>query len=239
MSSRLATATLSGGPAAIDLLAVQPHGPSGNWGLVFQDEFAGSALDTTKWNLYGATMNNVTTSAGNIAVANSILALTLASTTSGATLTTGSIGGLGNEYFRMQVGDYSEARISYPGTGGSVYNWSAFWASGFSWPANGEHDITEILNGVSTLSYHNQAGGTNPAAFTPSGYWGTSFHTFGLLRGSSTAQVYWDGTQVDSYATNDQGGTQAVILTQGFNAGYPTKIGDTMLVDYVRVFRPR
>jgi hypothetical protein len=217
--------------------AVLPVGPVGSqkkWTLAFDDEFNGTSLDTTKWaaNWYdeGGEMNGVGTYAANVSVSGGNLILTRASSTSGALVNTQS-----NNGFAVQVGMYAEARIYFPGNGSSIYNWDAWWISGPSWPADGEHDIAEVLGGALTENYHSPSGAHNHGA--PPGYWGNAFHVYGIYRQSGSAQVYWDGNLVESYSTDDNGVGENLVLNVG--SGSPAAYGaaSQMLVDYVRVWQ--
>lgn len=217
----------------------QPVGVPGNWTLKFDDEFNGTSLDTSKWANYCKTMNKVTTSLSNVSVANGVAMLQLASSGSGAIISTSSVDGCGDPAnpYSLPVGGYAEARIYFPGTsGGTQYNWPAWWASGPSWPAAGENDIVEGYD--STLSagnYHSPSGANNGPH--PSGNWVNSYHTYGLWRKASSAEVYWDGNLVRSYSTNDNGAPQSLIVNVG--AGNTTMYGaaSQVKVDYVRAWQ--
>jgi len=214
-----------------------PQGPAGTWALAFNDEFDGASLDTSKWapNWYreGGEMNDVGTFASNVQVANGELRLTLASSSSGALVHTDINGG-----YRLPVGSYLEARIAFPGSGTTIYNWPAFWASAAEedgYPSSGEHDIAEGL-GRMTVNYHSPSGAHNQG--TVAGEWSNTFHTYGLYRGAGFADVYWDGVQVRHYPTDDSGRPEIVILNVG--DGHTAQYGDgsTVRVDYVRAWRP-
>jgi Glycosyl hydrolases family 16 len=212
-----------------------PVGVPGAWTLVFDDEFNGTSLDTTKWDPHwyqeGGVMNNVGTYAANVSVSGGYLIMTLASSTSGAMITTES-----NHGFAVQVGMYAEARVYLPGNGTKIYNWSGWWVSGPPWPSGGEHDIVEVLSGDATVNYHSPSGAHNQGAVP--GYWGDAFHTYGLYRKAASADVYWDGVLVKSYPTDDNGSGEYLDLTVGYSSSYPA-YGTTgqMKVDYVRVWR--
>lgn len=215
-----------------------PVGVGGAWTLVFDDEFDGTSLDTTKWDPHwfdeGAKQNNVGTYAENVAVAGGNLVLTLASASSGASVNTQS-----NDGFAVQIGMYAEARVSFPGDGDKLYNWPAWWISGRPWPSAGEHDIAEVLGGKLTVNYHSPSGAHNQGAVP--GSWANAFHVYGIHRKAATADVYWDGELVKSYATDDNGDGQYLI----FNVGHDTSAraavaygADSQVkVDYVRVWK--
>ena len=69
---------------------------------MFDDEFNGTALDTSKWSsswFGGGVMNNTSTSPANVSVANGILTLTLSSTSVGALVSTNPTGGASEDHF--------------------------------------------------------------------------------------------------------------------------------------------
>ena len=223
-----------------------PVGPAGTWTLVFDDEFTGTALDTTKWTaLNGDSVNGVTCNPANVSVSGSHLILTLSSGSSGGAVTTnpGLLGSptSGASGPTLAVGDCCEAKISFPGPSspaGEFYNFPAWWTSGANWPANGEIDIIECYTGYPVSSYHGN--GVNSGIPAPSGTFSNSFHTYTAVRTASTVDIYWDGTLVWAYAPKDNGGPHALILNVGVIAGYPAAYGSAsqVLVDYVRMWTP-
>ncbi len=212
----------------------QPVGPGGTWLLKFDDEFNGTSLDTSKWspNWYGegGSMNSVGTYAANQSVSGGNLNLVLASATSGALVHTD----YGSGRYQLPVGGFAEARISFPGSSSRpIYNWPAWWISGPSWPAAGEHDIAEGLGGKLTVNYHSPSGSHNQGAIA--GTWGNGFHTYGIYRKASSADVYWDGKLVKSYPTDDNGKGEELILNVGGSGTYGA--ASQIKVDYVRAWQ--
>ncbi|HEU4666464.1 MAG TPA: glycoside hydrolase family 16 protein [Arthrobacter sp.] len=216
-----------------------PVGVSGNWTMAFSDEFDGSALDTSKWsNCWFSptcgTMNKVSTSPANVAVANGNLALTLASSTSGALVSSNPKGGAGTGY-QFTTG-YVEARIKFPGNANGLYNWPAFWSTGQSWPATGENDIAEVLSGKMTVNYHSSSGAHNQG--TVPGNWANEYHTFGLHRKATSSDVYFDGVLVKSYPTDDGNAPQYLVLNVGNSSANPVYgPASQVSVDYVRAWQ--
>jgi hypothetical protein len=202
---------------------------SGNWKLAFDDEFNGTALNTSVWNNHDGwtNQNNVTDHASNITEAGGDLTLTLASSSSGATI--------GSNQNVLGVGDFAEARVYFAGSGTSIYNWPAWWASGPSWPAAGENDIAEGLGSL-TVNYHSPSGADNTGTVT--GTWSNAFHTFGIYRASTYCNVYYDGTLVRHYTTNDNGGAEELLFTMGAANTLQYGSAGQMKVDYVRVWAP-
>lgn len=225
--------------AALMLMFIVPSAtaiPSGNWVLKFEDNF--NSLDAAKWktNWYGEghTMNKVANYSRNVSVANGNLQLKLEGYNSGALVHTDFTGGA-----RVNVGDYTEARIMFPTSpDGRCANWPAWWANTLAkdkWPSQGEHDIAEVLSGKLTVNYHSPSGSHNQGSV--SGSWCGSWHTYGLHRKSGSADVYWDGKLVKSYKTDDGGKPEMLILNMGRGGSSNTVYGASLLVDYVRIWR--
>jgi hypothetical protein len=214
----------------------QPVGVAGSWSLKFRDEFSGTSLDRSKWSPWwfkeGAKQNGVATNAANVAVAGGQLVLTLASSSSGASVTTNPNGGATTGY-DFKYG-YTEARVLFPGSGSTVYNWPAWWADGQSWPADGENDIAEGL-GTMTSNYHSSSGSHNQG--TIPGTWSGGFHTYGLNRQPGHADVYFDGVKVKSYPTDDSGRSQYLILNVGNGNTHVYGAASQVKVDYVRAWQ--
>jgi hypothetical protein len=215
----------------------KPVGVPGTWTLAFDDEFNGTALDRSKWSphwfIEGGNQNNVNTYASNVAVGGGQLSLTLASSNSGASVSTNPHGGATTGY-ELGYG-YTEARIYFPGNGTQIYNWPAWWTDGQSWPSNGENDIAEGL-GTMTVNYHSSSGSHNQG--TVPGVWSNAFHTYGLYRQPGKCAVYFDGVLVKSYSTDDAGAPEYLILNVGaHSSGNVYGSSGAVKVDYVRAWK--
>lgn len=198
--------------------------------LVFDDEFNGTSLDTSKWTATsGWNIANQVSSPANVSVGGGDMTLTLASASSGSAVDSN------YNTFSVPVGAYVEARVYFSGNGSQLYNWPAWWLSGPNWPDAGEHDIAEVLGGRLTVNYHSPSGAHNQGAVP--GYWGDAFHVFGIMRNATSADVYWDGNLVASYPTDDNGAGEQMIFDMGSGQG-PAAYGATgqLKVDYVHVY---
>ena len=216
-----------------------PLGVPGNWTMAFNDDFNAPSLDGSKWsNCWFSsncgTMNKVSTSPGNVAVAGGNLVLSLNSATSGALVSTNPKGGATTGY---QFGTgYVEARIKFPGNANGLFNWPAFWTTGQSWPSTGENDIAEVLKAKMTVNYHSTSGAQNQG--TVPGNWANEFHTYGLHRTATSSDVYYDGVKVKSYPTNDGNAPQYIVLNVGAASTNPTYgAASQVQVDYVRAWQ--
>ncbi|TAH32291.1 glycosyl hydrolase family protein [Candidatus Saccharibacteria bacterium] len=216
---------------------VGPTSPTSGWKLDFDDEFNGTSLDKTRWSdMDGRSMNKVTTYASNISVSGGNLVLTLASSTSGAFISSSKADGAGANGYLFPVGSYAEARVYFPGNGTAIYNWPAWWTSGPNWPAAGEHDVAEGL-GTLTVNYHSPSGSHNMG--TISGTWSNAFHTYGVYRKASSADVYWDGVKVKSYTTDDNGGAQSLLVNVGYGNTKVYGVDSQVKVDWIRSWSPQ
>jgi len=137
-----------------------------------------------------------------------------------------------------------EARILFPGSGSSIYNWPAFWTDGQNWPNDGEIDIAEGL-GPMTANYHQGPGTDRPSnSGQIPGDWGGSFHIYSVYREANRIAWYFDGVQVRQISNPMSSGASIVNSQQYliFNNCYgeqgPGVAGADMQVDYVRVWNP-
>lgn len=219
-------------PATAD--AEPSWSPGAHDTLVFSSTF--NTLNTRQWATSwfgGGSMNNVSTPASNVSVSGGDLVLTLSSPGTGALVNTdpSQVSGGG-----FQFGDgYSvEARIFFPGSGNTWYNWPGFWADGQDWPSDGEIDIAEGL-GNATSNYHSSAGADNSGILP--GSWGGGWHTYGVDREAGKNLIYWDGKLVRSYATNDGGAPEYLIFNVGSSGNAVTGATGAMKVQWVRAWK--
>jgi hypothetical protein len=217
---------------------VQPSWAKSGYTLELSDDFTGTALNPKVWTdswWGGGSMNNVTTSPVNVSVADSLLTLTLSSSSKGALVNSDpeQVKGGG---FTYSAGMSVEARIWFPGSGTKLYNWNAFWGDNDTWPQNGEDDIAEVLSGALTTNYHSSKGALNSGAIE--GSWAASWHTYGIQRNSGTNVIYWDGKEVHSYATDDKGAPHFLIFNTGYSGSNGVYgAGSEMKIDWVRAWK--
>jgi hypothetical protein len=207
-----------------------PHGPAGNWALKFNEEFLAAALNAAVWDARdGWThQNNVTDRASNVILpGDGTCHLRLSDATDGAAIAC--------KTYQWAVGDYIEAILDFAGSGGQIFNWPAWWASGPNWPAAGENDIAEGL-GTLTVNYHSPSGAHNTG--TVPGSWSEAMHSYGAYRGPNYVDEYWDGQHVRHYSTDDNGQPEQLILTNGAGNRIVTGAAGDLIIDAVRAFSP-
>jgi beta-glucanase (GH16 family) len=220
------------------------------WGTpAFDDEFTGAGLNTGVWAgscpEFGRNLNGGLSSPGNVTVTDGQLALIQGAPGVGACVTTRPHEkGYANTGFTFQYG-YAEARISFPGSAGAVYDWPAFWTGSDPWPDHGEIDIAEGIGGQLQSNYHagmrcsscEDGASTNLNSGGVSGGWAGGAHVYGVDREPGRNTVYWDGQKVFSYATSDGGAPEWFLLNVGDGAqGGQKVVGATVRIDYVRVW---
>jgi len=228
------------------------------WELVWQDEFDGSSLDTTKWkvdiggNGWGNNELQYYTAQGNLTLQNSILTITAKAQQFGSNqYTSAKIKTDGK--FNVRFGKI-ETRMKCPMGQGL---WPAFWMLGsnystIGWPKCGEIDVVEHIN--SETKIHGTAHWDNVGHI----YWGgiinndpTLFHNYSIIWDSTKIQWFMDDQIYYQLNTlNGVNGTEEfqnsfyliLNLAVGGNwPGYPnanTVFPAELLVDYVKVYQP-
>lgn len=229
--------------AAVNIVA-QPIGLSGKWKLVFDDEFNGTSLDTTKWST-GWFGNGITRGANvkeqecndpaQVTIANgelNIVAIARQETCGGVTYpyTSGMITSKGKYQFTY---GYIEARIWLSAaSNGSIANWPAFWTDG----QNDEMDVLEGLGGRPCWHFHDPDGRPGSCA---SGKWTRGWHTFGADWQPGSVTYYYDGQKVGQIASGITSSPMHLILSYAISSRYggQTVVPATMKVHYVRVWQ--
>lgn len=224
-------------------------------GLLFADEFDGTALDLTKWqpNWLGSTNATVTKPVNGSELScydpsqvtepgDGFLHLDAAIASPACTASNGTSynyrSGLVNSraHFTFTYGTIT-ARIWTSGAG-AISNWPAFWADGTgTWPTTGENDVFEGLNGKPCFHFHSPSGG--PGGCAPSN--GSGWHTYAATWAPGTVTYRYDGAQVGQITSGITGAPMYLILNLGISEpghfGGPLEVPATMLVDWVRVTR--
>lgn len=213
--------------------------------LVFDDEFNGTSLDTSKWSTgwFGSGITQpvqsdelecydpaqVTVTGGNL----NLTAISNPETCGGVTrpYASGIITTNGLESFTY---GYYEARINVPASSGAtVANWPAWWA----FAANDEVDVLEGLDGAACGTFHSPPGSSATSNCASGNL--TGWHTFGALWVPGTVTWYYDNVNIGS--TSDGGITpdqmELVIGNQIGGAGGPVSIPSDLQVDYVHVWQ--
>ena len=262
---------------AIALAAISPmlacggdqQGPGGGnplplpWQLVWQDEFDGAALDTTKWvretgghgwgnnelEFYTDRVENSRLENGSLVIEARSEAFGNQAYTSARLKTQGLVAW---KYGRI------EARIQIPRGQGL---WPAFWMLGdnFSqvgWPACGEIDIMENIgrepgrvHGVVHGPNYSGANGIGGEYNLSTGAFADDFHVFAIEWHAAAMQWFVDGTLFRTVLPSDLPGPWVYdhpffiilnVAVGGYWPGNPdstTVFPQTMRVDYVRVYQ--
>jgi beta-glucanase (GH16 family) len=224
-----------------------PAGDPGSWSLVFDDEFTGSSLDTSKWSVgwfgSGVTkpVNSYETACydpSHVSEANGELDLTLTAQSAscgqpydGAAVTT-------NGHFQFTYG-FVEVRAWLAGSGSTVYDWPQIWLDGQNWPTDGEIDILEGLGGSACYHWHGPPNGTGYGG-CPAGSFAGGWHTFGVDWEPGSVTYYYDGTNVGSVTNSTSqitGDPMYLILVASTSNGSDTQTPATERFKYVRVWQ--
>lgn len=217
---------------------------------LFDDEFDGVGLDTSKWqpNWLGpsnATITKPVNSAERSCMdpaqvtqpGDGYLHLTgetrACTANNGITYDYASALVQTKPHFNFLYG-YMEARMWLPSVNGVTSNWPAFWAAGMGvWPYTGEIDVMEGLHGKDCFHFHSSttgAGGCAPLS-VPSGW-----HTFGARWSAGSITYFYDGAQVGQITSGVTNVAMYLILQLGIGGeGGAITLPATVLVDYVRV----
>ena len=128
------------------------------WSLSFQDEFSGSSLNETNWNILNGTVDNDSSCrdamclTDNVSVENGALLLTAKRQNAGwAQYTTGAVNSQNKRFFQATVDQPFRLCVSGKVPGGNGVGaglWPAFWMmpnDNSCWPDHGEQDIFEMV----------------------------------------------------------------------------------------------
>jgi len=225
------------------------------WQLVWSDEFNGTGVDGSKWNIdvgnpgvnnekeyYQAA--NVTESGGNLVIT------ARQQSVGGQPYTSAKLNTSGK--FSVQYGRI-EARIQLPMVTGT---WPAFWMLGTNinsvgWPQCGEIDIMEHVNTTNTIlgTMHWNGGSGHVQYGSSTNTTPGSFHIYAVEWDNQSIRWYVDNTlYVTGNIANNINNTGAfqlpfyIILNLAIGGDLPGNTIDNnslptnMLVDYVRVY---
>ena len=223
-----------------------PVGDPGNWRPIFDDEFDGSSLNTTKWSVgwFGSGITQPLTPAelecfdpAEVSVGGGELDLGMiakSETCGGKTRSYASGIVTTNGKFSFTYG-FMEAKVWVPGTGGVIADWPDVWLDGQNWPTDGEIDIMEGLSGQACWHFHypgGQPGDCSSASFT--GGW----HTFGADWEPGSITYYYDGTAVGTITSGVTSAPMYIILSLAADTVNGGPVGPaTIRFDYVHVWQ--
>ena len=214
------------------------------WRLAFDDEFTGRALSavwTPGWFGTGvtgpvATSEHACYSSALVSVSGGLLRLRLEHAAStcrghrepwtGALVST-------DGHFSWAGPAKVSVRAFIPAAGRRVAAWPAIWSDGQSWPADGETDLMEGLDGATCWYVHTSAapGGAGGCTAVPL----TGWHVFTGVWQDGMVRLYYDGRLAGTEPYRTGNAPQYVVLE---NTVGRVGVPDVMLVDWVRVWRP-
>ena len=224
----------------------RPPGLAGDWHLVFDDEFSGSALDTARWSTcydWGCTNEgNPETEwyeAANVAVGGGVASLTARpGPAAGRPFTSGLIQTSG--HFAFEHG-YVEVRAELPtGTG----LWPAVWMLPADHAFPPEIDLFEVWGSnpdQAMLGVHDRPG-SHPHAIVEDPSLSTGYHTFAVDWEPTSITWYVDG--VRRFEAEVSVSTPMYLIADLATLGTPsTDVGTrwpaSLRLDYVRVWQRR
>lgn len=241
---------------SVEAAEISPIGQTGQWDMVFSDEFDSNVLDLAKWEpswFGGTSISNPINSdedacydPAQVTVTNGKLELTATNSTnpnckirngSQANYASGMVNS--RKSFTFTYG-YIEARMNLPGENGDIWNWPAFWTDGTgSWPTTGEIDIMESLSTHKPCwHYHYSLNGSHKQVGDcvdwPDA---TGWHTYGAKWEPNKITYYYDGEEVGTVTEGVVNAPHFIILNNGINDRYGINVPATVEVDFVRVWK--
>ncbi len=225
--------------------------PPGPWTMVFDDEFSGNNLDTSKWN-YCYESSGVSCTAEkdaspqNCIVQNAELDLELSVPSSPSDPN--------HPYNSCFIQTHGKFDFTYGFVEATIWfskgndSWPAFWMLPSGGPNNGppEFDIAEQWGGGGLNpeqnywwdpqnEYSNANGyGIIPPISNPSGSW----HTYAVDWEPGVATFFEDGVKTGSYSTNIYSGPMYLILDLAIASWHPNpQVPDNVYVKSVRVYQ--
>jgi len=202
-----------------DVVTVKPVGIAGNWNLLFNDEFEGTQLDTTKWSTcyyYACTgwwhLERQWYQPQNVVVSNGVVKLIAKKETirpgdgntyefSSGMIQSGQVKQITEQpKFKFQHG-YLEGRIKVPE--GKGY-WPAFWTTG-SYDHPPELDLFEYFSNTNELSQgfwyleNGQKKSWNGGSNLKGQNFANEWHTYGVDWDPNYIAFYFNGNLVKKY----------------------------------------
>ncbi|MGO9956541.1 MAG: family 16 glycosylhydrolase, partial [Solirubrobacteraceae bacterium] len=245
-----ATSADLGGSVVADGAASDPapNGIAGNWSTIFDDEFGGSALDTSNWSTgwFGSGLTDGANTLEQDCYSPSEVSVSGGALTLSAIADSQTCGGVTQPYtsgmittdgkFQFTYGAF-EARVWTPGSGSTIADWPAFWADGQNWPTDGEVDVLEGMQGKAC--YHFIYPGNNPGGCTTVAGAAAGWHTYAADWEPGSITYYYDGTRVWQQSTGVTSSPMYLILNLALSTGIsaPDVAPAQMKVDYVRVWQ--
>jgi beta-glucanase (GH16 family) len=224
-----------------------PPGDPASWQLVFDDEFNGTSLDTSKWSTgwYGSGITAPVNSEelecydpAQVAEADGELDLNLTakSETCGGQTRPYASGLITTDGKFSYTYGYLEVRAWLPG-GSTISDWPGIWADGQSWPTDGELDVLEGLGGQPCWDFHDPLGAFGGC--TAAGSYLGGWHTFAADWEPGSVTYYYDGAVVGSVTSGVTSAPMYLILDLAADNEYggPIQAPATLRVDYVRLWQ--
>jgi beta-glucanase (GH16 family) len=221
-----------------------PVGVPGTWNLIFQEEFDGPTLDTSRWDLswWGWPRNQITRATvpneacaydpALLRIEDGILHMGFSNqpvVVAGKTYAyrCGLIST--SDHWRFTYG-VLEARMWIPPGDGPPANWQAFWTDVQDDP--GEIDVLESIRAENAWHYHWSGGTVDKVVDRESGW-----RTLAVNWQPGSLTFYYDGVEVGRVTEHVTDREQYVIVQNTAAVGDVTfPVADT-LVDYVRVWQ--
>jgi hypothetical protein len=243
-----------------------PSGVAGNWNLLFDDEFNGTSLDTTKWSTgwFGTGITGGVSSSEPECYDPTHVVETVGQLALNFTPGTESCGNppqqqpyvsgivTSNNLFSFTYG-VIEVRAWLPTTSnGQVANWPGIWTDGQNWPDDGEIDLVEGLEGQACAHWHGPTDGgagygPNGGTGCPSGTFTGGWHTFAADWEPGIVTWYYDGQDIGCIESSGSAcgsvnstitsSPMYLILSLGANPSNPITNPTSARIDYVRVWQ--
>jgi beta-glucanase (GH16 family) len=216
--------------------------------LLFDDEFNGTSLDTTKWSK-GWLASGITPPVNGseaecydpnqVTVGNGELDLTMIAKTEtcGGVMRPFASGIVNSDStYRFTYG-YAEARIWMPA--GSAL-WPAWWTDGQNWPNDGEIDVVEAYGTDSDVEFHYHyagcGGDCGPGGQTSLLGSTSGWHTYAVNWQPGSITWYYDNVKVWSFTGSAVTSSPQYLILNLAAKSSSTVLPSVMRVDYVRVY---